>query len=377
MPDPVAPDSVPVPLPHGRGYAVHLRPLAEAPALMAAAGLRPGPCLVVTDRNVGALYLDALAEALTAAGWRPRVRVLLPGEATKSLEKLAALYDWALAEPLDRGTPVLALGGGVVGDLAGLAAATLLRGLPLVQLPTSLVAQVDSAVGGKTGVNHPAGKNLVGAFHQPRLVVADPATLGTLPRREWTAGLAEVVKAALVADAGFFSWLEERWDDALAGAPEVAPRLVREAVRIKAEIVVEDEREAGRRALLNFGHTFGHAIERAAGYGAFRHGEAVALGMRAALHLSRGLGLLPSEAFARADGLVARLPVPPGLAAIPTDTLTAAMRHDKKRTAEGLRLVVLEEIGAGRATGDVTAEQLQAAWAYAKAAPAKNPSTAM
>jgi 3-dehydroquinate synthase len=332
--------------------------------LLREAGLRAGACLLVTDENVAHHYLAPLRERLAADGWRPRTHVLPPGEATKSADHLAALYDWALGGDLDRQTPVLALGGGVVGDLAGFAAATLLRGLPLVQLPTTLVAQADSAIGGKTGINHAAGKNLIGAFHQPRLVVADPATLQTLPEREWTSGLAEVVKAALIADAEFFDWLDARWEVVMARVPDAVATLVRRAAAIKADVVADDEREAGPRAHLNFGHTFGHAIERAAGYGTFTHGEAVALGMRAALHLSAALR--PEAAFGRADALVARLPVPPGLGAIPTPELMAAAKTDKKKAAGRLRYIVLDAIGAARVTADVTDAQVEAAWEYAK-----------
>lgn len=348
----------------GRGYAISFGPLAEVPARLREAELRVGPCLLVTDEHVAAHYLAPVRSVLEAEGWMVHELVVPPGESTKSAEHLAAVYDWALGLGLDRQTPVLALGGGVVGDLAGFAAATLLRGLPLVQLPTSLVAQADSAIGGKTGINHAAGKNLIGAFHQPRLVLADPATLQTLPEREWTSGLAEVVKAALIADLDFFEWLEARWDTVMAREADVTATLVRRAAAIKAAIVAEDERESGRRALLNFGHTFGHAIERAAGYGTFTHGEAVALGMRAALHLSHTLH--PDVSFRRADALVARLPVPPGLRAIPTPELMRAMRTDKKRRDGHLRYVVLREPGAAYVTADVTQTAVEAAWGYAK-----------
>lgn len=362
----------PIPVPLGpRSYEIHVRTLAGAPALLAGAGLRAGPCLVVTDEHVAAHYLDPLAETLRAAGWTPHPYVLPPGEATKSAAHLEALYDWALGPAsgvreggISRRTPVLALGGGVVGDLAGFAAATLLRGLPLVHLPTSLVAQADSAIGGKTGVNHAAGKNLIGAFHQPRLVLADPAALRTLPAREFTSGLAEVVKAALVADAAFADWLAERWNAVLARDPDVLPPLVHRAAAVKAAIVAEDEREAGRRAILNFGHTFGHAIERVAGYGRFTHGEAIALGMHAALDLSRTLR--PEADLDAAEALVARLPAPPGLRAIATDDLLAAMATDKKRTDAGLRFVVLDAIGRARVLEGVTRGAVEAAWDYAK-----------
>jgi len=335
---------------------------------MAAAGLRAGPCLVVTDAHVGPRYLGGLVSALEAAGWTPRARMIPTGEASKAVGMLGSLYDWALAPPAghaapDRRTPVLALGGGVVGDLAGFLAATLLRGVPLVHLPTTLVAQADSAIGGKTGINHAAGKNLIGAFHQPHLVLADPATLQTLPEREWTSGLAEVIKAALIADANFFDWLEAHWDAVAAREAEAVAYLVRHSVTIKAAVVAEDEREGGRRGILNFGHTFGHALERVGGYAACTHGEAVAVGMRAALYLSALLA--PDLDRARADALVARLPVPPAVADLPLDALVAAMAHDKKRDGDRLRFVVLDRIGAARLTAEVSPRQVETAWAFA------------
>ena len=347
-----------------RTYPIHVDPLADLPGLLGEAGVRRGSCLVVSDANVASWYLAPLRESLEGAGWTTHTRVLTPGEGTKSLAELDALYDWALGLGIDRQTPVLALGGGVVGDLTGFAAATLLRGLPLVQLPTTLVAQVDSAIGGKTGINHDAGKNLIGAFWQPRFVLADPTTLQTLPEREWTSGLAEVIKAALIADADFFDWLETHWEAVRLRDPETVVTLVRRSASIKAKIVAEDERESGRRALLNFGHTFGHAIERTAGYGTFTHGEAIALGMRAALHLSHTLQ--PDVSFARADALVARLPVPDGLADLSTAALIGAMQTDKKRVAGRLRFIVLDHIGQARSAGDVPQEDVAAAWAYAK-----------
>ncbi len=376
MPD-AAPAPVPVrvALPGGRGYAVCVDGLAALAARLAGVGLRPGPCFVVTDAHVGPLYLGGVRASLEGAGWAVHALTLPAGEETKSAARLAEVYEWALASGIERGDPVLAFGGGVVGDLAGFCAATLLRGVPLVHLPTSLVAQVDSAVGGKTGINHAAGKNLIGAFWQPCLVLADVSTLATLPPREFDSGLAEVVKAALIADAAFFEWLEANWS-AILGREAVGP-MVRQAVALKAEIVVGDEREAHRRALLNFGHTFGHAIERAAGYGRLLHGEAVALGMRAALHLSASLAAgrpLPPDAalpepFGRADRLVAKIPVPPDvLAALSDEALGEAMRADKKRADGRLRFVVLDRIGAARVATDVPTEMVAAAWAYARRA---------
>ena len=362
--------SLEVALPHGRAYPLHFRRLAEVPVLLTEAGLTPGRCLVVTDTNVGPLYAKDLRGALEAEGWHPELLTFPAGEATKSLDALTRLYDEALAAGLSRHTPVLALGGGVVGDLAGFAAATLLRGLPLIQLPTSLIAQVDSAIGGKTGINHAAGKNLIGAFHQPCFVLIDTATLSTLSVRDYTSGLAEVVKVALIADADFAAWLATSWETILARDAETVSMLVRRAASIKAEIVAADERETGQRVLLNFGHTFGHAIERETGYGTFTHGEAVALGMRAALHLSASVaaghpwtGPL-SEPFARAEALVALLPGPGLLETVNAETLTTAMRTDKKRGGTGLRFVVLTDLGCASVVDSLPAEMITAAWRH-------------
>jgi 3-dehydroquinate synthase len=355
----------------GRGYGIHLGPLTGVPELMEEdASLRPGACLIVSDENVAKLFLSDLLVSLEVAGWTPRTRVLLPGEASKSLRTLSEIYDWALAptdgQPPDRATPLLALGGGVVGDVAGYAAATLLRGIPLVHLPTSLLAQVDSAIGGKTGVNHSAGKNLIGAVHQPALVVADPATLATLPKREWWSGMAEVVKAALIADAAFFDWLEARWEAIDARSPEVVGEMVRRAAAIKVRVVEQDEFERGRRAILNFGHTFAHAIERATGYLVFTHGEAVALGMRAALHLSQTLS--PAPELERAKRLVERISLPAPLD-VPIEDLLVAMQADKKRARGRLRLVVLDEVGAARLADDISEDAILEAWQYVRGLP--------
>ncbi len=355
---------LPVSLPGGRGYAIHVAALREVPRLMAEAGLRTGRCLVVTDTNVATLYQASLENALREAGWTPKTIALPPGEATKAPGPLQRIYDDALAWGIDRKTPVLALGGGVVGDLAGFAAATLLRGLPFAQLPTTLIAQVDSAIGGKTGINHAVGKNLVGAFHQPRLVCVDLATLSTLPSLEWTSGLAEVVKHAFIADVDFLDFLETNWPAVLARETGVVGEMVYRAAGIKAVVVSEDEREQGRRAILNFGHTFGHAIERVAGYGQFTHGEAVALGMRAALHLSHRLH--PDLPLERAYRLARQLPVRNRLADLPEAALTQAMRFDKKVEAGTLRFVVLRRLGEAYVTSEASQADVEAAWAFAR-----------
>ncbi len=326
-----------------RSYTYHIEPMHHVPQRMVEAGLRVGKCIIVTDATVGKLYCQPLQDALTAAGWHPEQIIVSPGEKAKGYTDLHNIYDAALTSGIDRKTPVLALGGGVVGDLAGFGAATLLRGLPFIQLPTTLIAQVDSALGGKTGINHSTGKNLIGAFHQPAFVCADLQTLQTLPFREWTSGLAEVVKHALIADEAFVSWLESNWDAVIERDEAILPELIHRAARIKADVVSQDEREAGLRAILNFGHTFGHAIEHVAGYGHFTHGEAVAMGMRAALHLS--VHLHPSLDVGRAAALVNKLPIQAGPINMPVDDLVAAMYTDKKVLAGRVRFVLLDAIG--------------------------------
>ncbi len=346
-----------------RSYLIHFRPLRDVPALMSQAGLRTGRCIVVTDEHVAEYHLPTIEEALRGAGWDVLVVMLPPGETTKSPEHLQTIYDATLEWNIDRKTPLLALGGGVIGDLAGFAAATLLRGLPLIQLPTTLIAQVDSAIGGKTGINHPTGKNLIGAFYQPALVCADLETLGTLPEREWTSGLAEVVKHALIADPELFDFLESNWTEVLQRNPSVVGGMIYRAARIKTKVVGEDEREAGRRAILNFGHTFGHAIERVAGYGQFTHGEAVALGMRAALYLSHRLH--PELPLERADRLVTGIPVQGTADSLPIDALLVAMQVDKKVEAGRLRFVVLSRIGHAYVAPTVDRKEVEAALAFA------------
>jgi 3-dehydroquinate synthase len=255
---------------------------------------------------------------------------------------------------------IVALGGGVVGDIAGYAAAVYQRGIDFVQVPTTLLAQVDSAVGGKTGVNHPGGKNLVGAFHQPRLVVADTDTLATLPAREFAAGLAEVVKYGLIADAGFFAWLEAQAPALVARDGTTLAAAIRRCCELKAEIVGEDEREADRRALLNLGHTFGHAIEVRAGYGEWLHGEAVAAGMVMAARFSARLGLLDRTVPDRLVALLARFALPVAPPRDAPDGFAAAMAMDKKVLANRLRLVLLDRLGAARLTADFPAAELEA-----------------
>jgi 3-dehydroquinate synthase len=352
-----------VELPSGVRYPIVFGPLDGLPSGMARHGLRQGRCVILSDENVAALYGDAVSGAFSREGWDVRLVVLPAGESTKSLEHFGMVLDAVLPWGIDRRTPLVALGGGVVGDLGGFVAASLLRGLPLVHAPTTLLAQVDSAIGGKTGINHPAGKNLVGAFHQPRLVWSDAAVLATLPRREWTGGVAEVVKHALIEGDPLLERLEARLDRFLAADPIVVPALIREAAAVKARIVEIDERESGIRAFLNFGHTFAHALERALGYGTLSHGEAVAVGMRAALHLSRSRR--PTVAFERAIAMVDSIPVPAIPGSLGLDELTSAMRYDKKADARRLRFVLLDELGSPCLVDDIGPEEVEAAWRFA------------
>lgn len=341
-----------------RSYPLHIAPgLLSDPANFA--GLRGRLLRVITDQNVAPLYLQ---KVLTAAGIAPEDALVLPaGETQKSWATLETVIDWLLQTRLPRDGVVLALGGGVVGDLAGFAAAIYQRGVDFVQLPTTLLAQVDSSVGGKTGVNHTRGKNLIGAFHQPQMVLADTDTLKTLPPRELAAGLAEVIKCGLLGDAALFAKLERELDRLLALDPATLAEVIERCCRLKARIVAEDERESGPRALLNLGHTFAHAVETCTGYGTWLHGEAVGLGLCMAADLSAKLGWLPHADAARCVALVARagLPVRPPAGMQPDDFLRL-MAHDKKVAGGRLRLVLLRAIGESLVTADFDPAALDA-----------------
>jgi len=336
--------------------------LARAGALLAPV-IPQKRAVVVTDATVAALHLPALLEGLAQTGITAQQIVVPPGEASKSMASYARVVDGLLDAGVERRTTVIALGGGVVGDLAGFAAATTLRGLPFVQVPTTLLAQVDSSVGGKTGVNTVHGKNLVGAFHQPRLVLADTGTLGTLNGRELRAGYAEVVKAGLIGDVAFFDWCEEHGAALTAGDREVQAEAVLRACAFKAAVVGGDEREerpADGRALLNLGHTFGHALEAEIGYGgALLHGEAVAVGLGLAFRLSARLGLCaPSDATRVAEHLTAvGLPSEPGMLnrRFSASRLIANMRRDKKVRDGALHFVLTHGIGQAFTSADVPA----------------------
>jgi 3-dehydroquinate synthase len=314
--------------------------------------------LVVTNVTVGPLYLDALARGLQ--GKRVRSIALPDGEQYKTLGVLGRVFDALVEARLNRDACVVALGGGVVGDMAGFAAACYQRGVDFVQVPTTLLAQVDSAVGGKTGVNHPGGKNLIGAFHQPRAVLSDLGVLRTLPPRELRAGLAEVVKYGLIDDADFLAWLEDHADALVRLDTDALTHAVRRSCEVKARIVAADEREHGQRALLNLGHTFGHAIETAAGYGEWLHGEAVAMGMLLAADLSQRLGWLEAAEVGRLQDLLRRLGLPTRAPAIGAARAHELMGMDKKVLQGRIRLVLLRRLGEGVVTGEYPADALEA-----------------
>ena len=338
-------------------------PILIGPGLLHDAGLlgeaiTARDVLVVSNTTVAPLYLARLEQGL--AGKRVAAAILPDGEQHKTLETLARVFDALVERRMNRDACVVALGGGVVGDMAGFAAACYQRGVDYVQVPTTLLAQVDSSVGGKTGVNHPLGKNLIGAFHQPRAVISDTDTLRTLAPRELRAGLAEVIKYGLIADEPFLAWLEASLDALLALDPPALAHAIRRSCEVKAEIVAEDEREHGRRALLNLGHTFGHAIETATGYGGWLHGEAVAAGMLMAADLSGRLGWLAPSDVARVRTLLTRAGLPLEAPRIGAARALELMGMDKKVLAGRIRLVLLRRIGDGVVEGGYPAEALQA-----------------
>lgn len=314
--------------------------------LAVAAGLGGGRSAVITDANVGKLYLERALQSLKAAGFE-LIEIELPaGEATKSLTMLERVYDRLIEAGLDRKSVIFALGGGVIGDLAGFAAATFLRGVPLVQVPTTVVAQVDSALGGKTGINHRLGKNLIGAFYQPRMIVADVALLASLPEREFREGLAEVIKYGAIMDAPMIAELERDMGAILAREPGVLEAIVHRSLRHKASIVERDEREAGLRAILNFGHTIGHALETGAGYGRYLHGEAVAIGMVAAAKLSRVHAGLTGDEQRRLEALINAAGLPTAMpAGWRNEGFIRALGLDKKRVSKAVEFVLLDSLG--------------------------------
>ena len=315
--------------------------------------------LVVSNVTVAPLYLETLQRALD--GYTLRHIELPDGEVYKTLDTLNSIFDVLLENRFNRRCTLIALGGGVVGDICGFAAASYQRGVDFIQVPTTLLAQVDSSVGGKTGVNHKLGKNMIGAFHQPNCVVIDTDTLNTLPDRELSAGVAEVIKYGLIRDPQFFVWLEDNMDRLLARDPEALAFAIERSCRNKADVVAADERESGQRALLNLGHTFGHAIETGTGYGSWLHGEAVGTGMLLAAELSARLGWLTNPEVTRIVKLLerARLPVRTP-ASMNSEQFLELMAVDKKVLDGGLRLVLLKSIGEAVVTGDFKTDALRA-----------------
>jgi 3-dehydroquinate synthase len=363
-----------------RRYPIHVGTRLLDDAHIWHGAMRGGHALIVSDSHVAPLYAQRLHDALlrcppipgeggaqapgggSATALRVDMLALPAGEAHKNLDAVSHVLDALAQLGATRDACVLALGGGVVGDIAGFAAACWMRGIDFLQFPTTLLAMVDSSVGGKTGVDHPAGKNLIGAFHQPRAVIADLDTLATLPDRELRAGLAEVVKTACIGDAEFFAWLEDHADALLARDSGALTHTIATCCRFKAGVVERDEREQGERALLNFGHTFGHALETETGYGSLLHGEAVAIGMLLAAKLSTRLGMADAADADRLHALLQRLglptAVPPGTDA---ESLLARMRLDKKNRAGSLRLILWRGIGRAEIVGNVDSAAVSAA----------------
>jgi 3-dehydroquinate synthase len=315
---------------------------------------------VIADATVAALYEPSLMSGLIAAGFQPDVYRMPAGEANKSREQWSSILDWLAERRAERVEAVVALGGGVAGDLAGFSAATYLRGMPFVQVPTSLLAQVDASIGGKVGIDHPRGKNLIGAFHHPRLVLADPATLLTLAPRHRTEGWAEVLKHGVALDAGYLASLERDTEALLALRPAETTAAVAGSVAIKAAIVEQDERETGRRELLNYGHTLGHAIEAVTGYGAWLHGEAVAVGMAFAARLGARAGITPPELVERQEALLRRFGLPTRADGLSVLELLRAMLWDKKVRGGRIRWILPTAPGAAAAFSNISEEDVRA-----------------
>jgi 3-dehydroquinate synthase len=344
-----------------RSYPIHIGAGLLARGELIAERLRHNRAAIITNTTVAPLYLEPLRHSLESCGIEVVAVTLPDGESHKNWETLNRIFDALLEHRCERTTGLIALGGGVIGDLAGFAAALYQRGVPYIQVPTTLLAQVDSSVGGKTAINHPLAKNLIGAFYQPLAVISDTDTLSTLPARELAAGLAEVIKYGLIRDAEFFSWLEGNMPRLLDRNPEALAYAIERSCANKAEVVALDERENGLRALLNFGHTFGHAIEAGTGYGVWLHGEAVAAGMMAATRLSQRLGLVGPEEVRRVASILgaAGLPVQPPEFGL--QRYLDLMGHDKKVESGRIRFVLLKSIGAAFVSDQVPDEALAGA----------------
>ncbi len=314
---------------------------------------------IVTNTTVAPLYLETLSNALQSAGVKVIPIILPDGEAYKNSETLNLIYDALLQNRCERSTTLIALGGGVIGDLTGYAAATYLRGVPFIQIPTTLLSQVDSSVGGKTGINHPLGKNMIGAFYQPQLVLADIDTFQTLPAREFSAGMAEVIKYGLIRDAEFFDWLEVHIEQLMALDEQAITEAIYRSCKNKADVVARDEHETGERALLNLGHTFGHAIENAMGYGVWLHGEAVGAGTMMAADLSQRMGWLTDTEVVRIRQLLTAAKLPLDAPKLGAEKYLNLMQLDKKVADGKIRLVLQQAIGKSVITSDYDAEKLK------------------
>lgn len=328
-----------------RSYPIHIGEGLLDQAQFITPHLKQKRAVIVTNTVVAPLYLERLQATLTNAGVANQAIILPDGEAHKDGVSLNLIYDFLLQNRCERSTTLIALGGGVIGDLTGFAAATYQRGMPFIQIPTTLLSQVDSSVGGKTAINHPLGKNMIGAFYQPKLVLADITTLNTLPDRELSAGLAEVIKYGLIRDLPFLEWLEKNVGQLRSRNPAALAHAIEVSCRNKAKVVAEDETESGVRAHLNLGHTFGHAIETGEGYGAWLHGEAVAMGMRMACDLSQRRGWLSPSDVDRASQLMAQAGLPLQAPSMGADRYLELMAHDKKVEAGRLRLILLRALG--------------------------------
>ncbi len=343
-----------------RSYPIHIGPGLIDRADLIVPHLAQKRVVIVTNTTVGPLYLEALTKALVGAGIEAASVVLPDGEEYKDWQTLNLIFDALLQSRAERKTTLIALGGGVIGDMTGFAAACYQRGVPFIQVPTTLLSQVDSSVGGKTGINHPLGKNMIGAFYQPKLVLADTETLKTLPARELSAGLAEVIKYGLIRDAEFLAWLEANMDKLRALDPEAISHAIYRSCEIKAQVVAQDEREGGLRAILNLGHTFGHAIETGMGYGNWLHGEAVAAGMVMAAEASRRKGWLTEADVERIRAVIRAAGLPDTAPDLGVERYLEYMGHDKKVEAGRIRFVLLKKIGEAVITTDLAPADLNA-----------------
>ncbi len=343
-----------------RSYPIHIGRNLITNADLILPHLKRKHVAIVTNTTVAPLYLETLSQTLQGAGVTVIPIILPDGEAYKNSDTLNLIYDALLQNRCERSTTLIALGGGVIGDLTGYAAATYLRGVPFIQIPTTLLSQVDSSVGGKTGINHPLGKNMIGAFYQPQVVLADIDTLKTLPAREFSAGMAEVIKYGLIRDAEFFAWLETHIEQLMALEENAISEAIYRSCRNKAEVVARDEHENGERALLNLGHTFGHAIENAMGYGVWLHGEAVAAGTMLAADLSQRMGWLNAAEVARMHALLTQAQLPLDAPKLGVEKYLELMQMDKKVADGKIRLVLQQGIGKSVITSDYDVDKLRA-----------------